>query len=174
VPAFVRGGFTSLGVCGALLAGLVAFPIQASAQTNFRLLHTFPGVGPSHPAGRLVQASDGNFYGTTAVGGGANGGKIFKLTPAGVLTILHTFTFGNSDGGIPQSGLIQATDGNLYGTTQNGGSFGQGTVYQVSTSGSFTVLRSFNQGSDGQPSGALIQATDGNLYGMTQRGGSFG
>jgi uncharacterized repeat protein (TIGR03803 family) len=174
VPSFVRRGLTCLGVCGAMGAALLAFPIQASAQTNFKLLHTFPSIGVSHPTGRIIQASDGNFYGTTSNGGPANGGSVFQLTPGGALTILHTFSFGNFDGGTPQSGLIQASDGFLYGTTQNGGSFGQGTVYQISTSGVFTVLHSFSQGSDGRPFAALIQASDGNLYGTTQNGGSFG
>jgi uncharacterized repeat protein (TIGR03803 family) len=122
-----------------LVAGVLPLPIQANAQTNFTLLHTFSTIRPSHPTSALVQASDGNYYGTSD-GGIANGGTLFRLTPAGTLTILHSFS--SVDGVNPQGPLIQASDGNLYGTTQLGG--GGGTVFKISTSGTFTLLHSFD------------------------------
>src|SRR5208282_1174964 len=85
------------------------------------------------PFAGLVQGTDGNFYGTT-VSGGANGlGTIFKLTPSGALTTLYSFCSqsGCSDGENPYAGLVQASDGNFYGTTQNAGAIGYGTVFSL-------------------------------------------
>jgi uncharacterized repeat protein (TIGR03803 family) len=137
------------------------------------------------PEGGLIQGTNGNFYGTTA--GGANSlGTAFEITPAGALTTLHTFcsqsssTASCTDGGRPEAGLIQATDGNFYGTTEVGGAYGSyGTVFKITPAGALTTLYSFcsqNATSppcpDGAtPFGALIQATDGSLYGTTSAGG---
>ncbi len=76
----------------------------------------------------MIQASDGNFYGTTYGGGPSNAGTVFKITPSGVESVLYSFTGGN-DGGSPLAGLIQAADGNFYGTTQYGGPSNAGTVF---------------------------------------------
>jgi uncharacterized repeat protein (TIGR03803 family) len=92
----------------------------------------------------LVQATDGNFYGTNDGGGTAGAGTFFKLTPSGTLTTLYTFCSqsGCADGANP-SGLIQATDGNFYGTALNGGAFGDGTVFKITPTGTLTTLYSF-------------------------------
>jgi uncharacterized repeat protein (TIGR03803 family) len=126
----------------------------------------------------LLQATDGNFYGTTEVGGAHNQGTVFKITPAGALTTLYNFCSASAcaDGQQPLAGLIQANDGNFYGTTSKGGTFNYnyGTVFQITPAGALTTLHSLN-GTDGfQPSGALIQASDGNLYGTTSWGGAYG
>ncbi len=141
------------------------------------------GLGPN---GGLVQAADGNFYGTTTAGGGnASGspclsfyststcGTIFKITPAGVLTTLHVFCSRTNsqhaclDGAVPQGPLIQASDGNLYGTTQFGGTNFFGTVFRITPEGSLTTIYSFTGLGDGaQPTTGLVQAADGNLYGV--------
>jgi uncharacterized protein (TIGR03437 family) len=143
------------------------------------------------PSARVIQASDGNFYGTTYGGGANNGGTIFRVTPGGTLTTLHSFSgysSSNADGTLPIAALIQATDGNLYGTSWDGGAYGQGTVFQVTLGGTFTTLHSFcpsapstvvpNQllyCTDGaQPDGDLIQASDGNIYGTAFLGGANG
>ena len=76
--------------------------------------------GPTEPRDTLIQATDGNFYGTTFEGG-AGSGTVFKMTPAGIVSVLHVFTGGATDGGRPATKLIQATDGNFYGTTTEGG-----------------------------------------------------
>jgi uncharacterized repeat protein (TIGR03803 family) len=121
----------------------------------------------------LTQGSDGNFYGTTALGGASNEGTVFKITPAGVETVLDSFT-GGTDGSQPQAALIQSTDGNFYGTTISGGTSGQGTVFKITPSGFETVLHSFAGGAtDGNgPYAALVQGVDGSFYGTTRGGGA--
>jgi uncharacterized repeat protein (TIGR03803 family) len=122
----------------------------------------------------LTQGSDGNFYGTTALGGASNEGTVFKITPAGVETLLYSFT-GGADGGQPQAALIQASDGNFYGTTIGGGTSGQGTVFKITSSGFESVLYSFTGGGDGGvPQAGLVQGVDGNFYGTTAGGGASG
>jgi uncharacterized repeat protein (TIGR03803 family) len=140
------------------------------------------------PLGGLFQASDGNFYGTTAVGGtGTNGyGTVFKITPEGTLTTLYNFCAQTdcSDGSRPSAGLVQATDGSFYGTTYGGGTNGAfcpsegdgcGTVFKITPEGMLTTLHTFCQQSgcaDGYgPQAGLVQATDRNFYGTTAWGG---
>jgi uncharacterized repeat protein (TIGR03803 family) len=137
----------------------------------------------SGPYAGLVQASDGNFYGTTGTGGAfGNYGTIFKITPSGTLTTLYSFCAQNgcADGEYPGAELVQATDGNLYGTTQSGGtsqncdSYGCGTVFKITPSGTLTTLHSFNYADGGYPYAGLVQARDGNFYGTTFKGGADG
>ncbi|HEY0257121.1 MAG TPA: choice-of-anchor tandem repeat GloVer-containing protein, partial [Candidatus Methylacidiphilales bacterium] len=143
------------------------------------ILHSFSdttGDG-AQPLAGLILASDGNFYGTTSKGGANNFGTIFRMTMTGgtaAVTILHSFSNATTDGDDPEARLTQGTDGNLYGTTSVGGTAGQGTVFEMTTSGTVTILHSFAGGpSDGTaPRAELIQGTDGNLYGTTSGGGS--
>ena len=138
------------------------------------------------PGGGLVQATDGNFYGTTAAGGtgvcsnpsNPGCGTVFRITPSGTLTTLHTFcTLSNCpDGAIPYSALLQASDGNLYGTTGAGGAYSYsygGTIFKMTLTGALTTLHSFDRW-DGTIPAALIQALDGNFYGTTLGGGLNG
>jgi len=126
----------------------------------------------------LVQATDGNFYGTAHLGGAYSGGTVFKITPDGTLTVLYSFCSQSecTDGQEPFAGLIQATDGNFYGTTQLGGAQGGGTVFEITPGGTLTTLYSFcsqSECADGQqPFANLIQATNGNFYGETVFGGT--
>ncbi len=148
--------------------------VRAETLPSVTTLYSFPlssTVG-RNPTTALVQASDGNFYGTTEDGGTAGVGTIFRITPAGALTTIYSFT-GGADGGIPRSPLLQASDGNLYGMTYSyGGPTGSGAVFKSTLSGTLTTLRTFS-GMDGhRPRGPLIQAPDGNIYGTTQAGGS--
>jgi len=132
------------------------------------------------PQAVLVQAADGNFYGTTQWGGTTQGngnGTIFRITPSGAYTSLHSFAGYPTDGAHPIGGLIQATDGNFYGTTPAGGAnFLGGTIYRMTPNGTVTTLYSFcalSQCADGSDSYAtLLQGTDGNLYGTTTDGGT--
>jgi uncharacterized protein (TIGR03437 family) len=127
-----------------------------------------------------MQASDGNFYGTTPIGGAYGGGVIFKITPGGALNTLYSFCpqTGCADGSGPATGPMQASDGNFYGTTYNGGSNSGGTAFKITPGGALTVLHSFCSQTgcaDGKNAYAgLIQGTDGNLYGTTSGGGANG
>jgi uncharacterized repeat protein (TIGR03803 family) len=135
-----------------------------------------------NPYAGLLQATDGNFYGTSYWGGANAGGTVFKITPGGTLTTLYSFcslydpqTDACTDGFYPDAGLLQATDGNFYGTTAYGGSEGGGTVFQITPEGTLSTLYAFcSQGSiatgclDGaNPGATLVQGSDGNLYGTT-------
>jgi uncharacterized repeat protein (TIGR03803 family) len=132
------------------------------------------------PARPFVQAVDGNFYGVNDAGGPDFSGTFFKLTPGGVLSTLYTFCSqpNCTDGALP-TGLIQAADGYFYGTTLNGGTNGDGTVFKISPGGTLTTLYNFcSQGGAGVctdgalPFEGLIQAADGNFYGSTGYGGA--
>jgi uncharacterized repeat protein (TIGR03803 family) len=123
------------------------------------------------PYGGLVQARDGSFYGTAYGGGVNNDGTVFSITSTGNFTPLHSFA-GSSDGAYPYAALMQATDGNLYGTTFEGGTHGLGTVFQITPSGALTTLHSFaGEPSDGSLSTSALVQLGTNLYGTTGIGG---
>ena len=142
-------------------------------------MYLFSYTDGAYPEAGLVQASDGNFYGTTEGGGTGTFGTVFKITSNGTLTTLYNFCvqYPCADGAAPPGVLVQSTDGNLYGTTIAGGtsstcSGGCGTVFKITTSGALTTLHSF-VGSDGvSPFPGLVQASDGNFYGTTYEGGN--
>jgi uncharacterized repeat protein (TIGR03803 family) len=118
--------------------------------------------------GAVIQAFDGNFYGTTDSGGAYNHGTVFKITPAGVLTTLHSFCQQSScpDGYIPGA-LIQATNGDFYGSTYAGGAASGGTVFSITPTGALITVHSFD-GTDGSfPFSTPLQGSDGNFYGTT-------
>jgi uncharacterized repeat protein (TIGR03803 family) len=161
------GDFTCLIDGNAVGCGTV---FKITPGGTLTTLHIFEGADGIGPYGALIQATDGNFYGTTLIGGASGNGTVFKITPSGSLTTLHSFE--GTDGYIPSGALIQAADGNFYGTTMNGGANGYGTVFKITPSGTLTTLHSFVWTDGYGPSGTLIQATDGNFYGITQEGGS--
>lgn len=173
-------GTTPLG--GTMGKGTLFSATTAGAET---VLASFAGgVGGEAPTQSLMQASDGTLYGTSS-GGGLSGahcpsgcGTVFQVTLSGALTVLYQFGLDAGDGLLPSSALIQASDGNLYGTTRAGGigpcSGGCGTVFKVTPSGVETVLYSFQGGTDGAaPMAALVQGSDGALYGTTSAGGQL-
>ena len=140
----------------------------------FTTLHSFDNNDDgNYPTAELMQAIDGNLYGTTESGSAAGAGTVFQITPGGTLTTLHVFCSQYcTDGGYPKGGLIQASDGNFYGTTSWGGTYGRGTVFKITPAGALTTLHSFD-GTDGAyPYSSLIQAADGNFYGTTSAGGN--
>jgi uncharacterized repeat protein (TIGR03803 family) len=157
---------------GGRFNGGTIFQVTPSGQ--FSTLYSFcaqtdcaDGAGPTS----LFQASDGNLYGTS--GGGTNNyGTIFRLTVTGTLTTLYSFcsVTGCNDGYQPEF-LMEASDGNLYGTTYGGGTDLEGTIFQLTMSGNLTTLHSFVVTDGAQPIG-IIQDTDGNFYGATTNGGS--
>jgi uncharacterized repeat protein (TIGR03803 family) len=137
----------------------------------------------SNPHAGLIQGANGNFYGTTLEGGANGGGTVFKITPSGALTTLHSFCSqggaGCTDGYQPEAGLLQATNGNFYGTTVFGGAnntcySGCGTVFKITPSGALTTLHSFNATDGYVPHTALVQAANGMFYGTTLNGGTNG
>ena len=134
------------------------------------------------PDAALIQASDGNFYGTTSQGGVDGYGTVFKipLSPGDTLTTIHSIVCSSEscpEGYAPETALVQATDGTFYGTTLYSAYTTQGSVFQVTPSGTFTGLYTFCHTSgcpDGAiPNAALVQGTDGNLYGTTEKGGAY-
>jgi uncharacterized repeat protein (TIGR03803 family) len=139
--------------------------------------YAFPcGAGGVFPEGPLVQASDGNFYGTTESGGGDRGiqpGTVFRLSQSGVVTTLYDFT-NLTDGSAPIGGLTQGTDGNLYGTTSGGGGKSRGgNLFQISLGGVHTILYYFGASGE-EPYAGVMQDTNGTFYGTTYAGGRDG
>jgi uncharacterized repeat protein (TIGR03803 family) len=128
------------------------------------------------PVAGPIRDSEGNLYGTSLFDGTSNYGTIYEIDSAGNETILHNFSGGAADGAYPGFGnLIMDAAGNLYGTTEEGGAFSTGTVYEFSTSGVLTVLYSFTNGKDGGfPYASLVMDTAGNLYGTAIQGGNGG
>lgn len=140
-------------------------------------LASFNGANGSSPDfGALIQATDGNFYGTTQQGGTYNEGTVFRMTPAGSLTTLHNFCSQNypncTDGNSPYGGLVQGRNGKFYGATIGGGASGYGTIFEITPTGTLHTLHSFDVSDGESPEASLIQATDGNLYGTTPTGGT--
>jgi uncharacterized repeat protein (TIGR03803 family) len=176
------------GSHGSGLSGGTVFRMTASgALTTLYSFCSESNCADGSNPNWIIQAIDGDFYGVTQYGGSKGQGTVFKITPAGKFSILHSFCGSGTcgTGALPQDGLIQASDGNLYGTAFRGGlegctGFGCGTIFKVSPSThALTGIYSFcaqgapcNDGSN--PYGGLIQGTDGNLYGTTYNGGAYG
>lgn len=176
----------------ALSSLFVACSLQA--QSVETVLYSFCSEGGSGctdgeaPTAGLIQGTDGNFYGVTSEGGAnqasasQDAGTIFKLTPSGVPTTLYSFcTFAScTDGSDPGSSLVQGTDGNFYGTTNQGGVYDMyaGTIFKITPAGALITLYSFCQEGtysdcgDGAAPGGLILGKDGNFYGETAAGGA--
>jgi uncharacterized repeat protein (TIGR03803 family) len=152
---------------------------QALARTSDANLISFVPLAaitienaPSAIRGNLIRASDGNFYAVSS-SGGTGRGVIARIAPDGTLSVLHAMAT-NEEGYSPFAGVIQGSDGNLYGTTYLGGDKGGGVVYKVALDGTYTVLRHLGQDKQDAvlPYAGLVQAPDGVIYGTTLRGGT--
>ena len=170
---------------GAFNAGTI-FMLEKSGKET--VLHSFTGgTDGNEPVGSLVTDGSGNLYGTTETGGqagcdlGEGCGVVFKVDRSGKETVLYTFTLG-TDGGLPPDGVIRDHSGNLYGTTQAGGSVnciyysvgGCGTVFKLSPDGTLTTVYAFLGVTDGdEPLSGVVRDEDGNLYGTTAFGGDL-
>ena len=160
------GLLTKVCICFVLFA---ATAITSHAQT-FTNIFTFNYTEGANPNGALVQATDGNLYGTTWAGG--HGYGVFFVIDSGTVTPLHSFE--SSDGAFPNASLVQASNGNFYGTTYGGGANGYGTVFEITSSGAVTTLYSFSSSDGAYPWAGLVQGADGNFYGTTYEGGANG
>ncbi|HWZ83233.1 MAG TPA: choice-of-anchor tandem repeat GloVer-containing protein [Terriglobales bacterium] len=174
-----------IGPCRFFVGCGVVFQIDRAGR--FHSFYRFTGGSDgSRPFGPLVEDVDGNLYGIAQQGGDLNCtdlpdpefpeagcGTVFKLSKQRELTVLHTFEAG-ADGAGPQPGILRDAAGNLYGTTDLGGTSDQGTVFKIASDGTYTLLHTFN-GTDGRnPKGYLVADEAGNLYGTTQAGGVNG
>ena len=150
--------------------------LKIDSAGNLTMLHSFSGfpLDGAAPTAGLVQGTDGNYYGTTASGGMFYQGTVFRMTPAGVLTVLHAFNGFMGEGAVPTAGLVRGSDGNFYGTTVSGGAHYKGTAFKITSLGMLTTLHSFGDvsGDGAVPSAGLVQGTDGNFYGTTASGGT--
>lgn len=160
------GGTSSLGVI---------FKITPAGKLT--VLHDFD-TSFGAPESPLIQASDGNFYGTAPGGSKFAGGVVFRIATAGKFTVLHGLN-GTTDGYSPLAGLVQATDGNFYGTASQGGNStnctsGCGTIFRVTPAGAFEVIYNFDSTTGWLPEVTLVQQTNGILYGDTEFGGTGG
>ena len=157
-----EGGTTGRGVV-----------FKVDPQANETILYTFTGGSDGRsPYGGLTLDAAGNLYGTTRFGGAADSGVVFKLDTAGHETVLYSFT-GGVYGANPYAGVILDADGNLYGTTLNGGAGHAGVVYKLDPSGNQIVLHTFGASGDGLwPWAPVVRDAAGNLYGTTHNGGS--
>jgi uncharacterized repeat protein (TIGR03803 family) len=176
---FVYGGLTLGGdgsfygttYAGGSLNDGTMFKITTNGQLS--TLFSFNGTNGSSPYAGVTEDEHGNFYGVASGEGAGNFGVVFKLTANGVLTNLYSFT-GGADGAQPIGGLMEGADGNLYGTTAYGGTYGAGTVFRIAPGGAFANLLEFDGYNGANPLASLTQGTDGYLYGTTQNGGQGG
>ncbi|HEX4121407.1 MAG TPA: choice-of-anchor tandem repeat GloVer-containing protein [Verrucomicrobiae bacterium] len=159
-----------LKITAAVCLSLTA--LESFGTTAFTNLYSFTnGVDGSMPYAGLTLGTNGNYYGTTYEGGSNKVGTIFEITPSGVFTPLYSFTNGD-DGAYPMDNLTLGSDGNFYGTTYAGGTNRDGTIFQMTPTGTMTILHQF-AGKDGAgPEGALLEVSPGTFYGTTSEGGT--
>ncbi|HEX3430274.1 MAG TPA: choice-of-anchor tandem repeat GloVer-containing protein [Rhizomicrobium sp.] len=157
-----------------LLICALAVPMPGAAHArNFRVLHVFKDTPDGATPWSELLFNGGKFYGTTLEGGTANDGTVYKMDAKGRVTLLYSFQGGN-DGRRPLANVIADGAGNLYGVTDSGGSYDQGTAYRLAPDGTETVIHTFTGGSDGGNSDAgLVLDNSGNLFGTTPVGGPY-
>ena len=163
---------------------IAAVTASRAQSVLFTSLVSFDETNGAYPASMsLVGGADGNFYGTTSIGGTGSDcvspyicGTVFKVTPGGTLTTLYNFCSqpNCTDGDTPLGGLVRGTDGNFYGTTSSGGGRFIGTVFKITAGGGLTTLHTFQGYPDdgGNPSAGLFLGSDGDFYGTTESGGA--
>ncbi len=160
--ATFNGGASGLGT---------VFKIDSAG--TYSVLHDFDGAGGSNPYGPLSLDSAGNLYGTASAGGTSGLGTVFEIDASNNYSVLHNFAGGSTDGSTPQSGMVIDSSGNLFGTTYKGGPADAGTIFEISSTSSFSVLYSFaGTGDGGNPVAAPVIDSSGKLYVTTSTGGT--
>jgi uncharacterized repeat protein (TIGR03803 family) len=166
---------------GAHNGGTVFEVSQNGTETTLYSFCTQPHCADgTHPIAGVILDTKGNLYGTTSNGGAKSKGTVYEISPNGTETVLHSFCLkppACTDGAHPKGGVILDAAGNIYGTTYSGGAYGYGAVFEITPSGTETVLHSFNpaNGTDGSyPYAGVVMDTKGNLYGTTYSGGANG
>jgi len=161
-----------------LLFVLATAATRAQAQT-FTIIYSFTGTTDGGaPEAPVIMDQFGNLYGTTFERGSSNNcffgcGTVFKVDPFGNATVLHSFVGDSTDGGHSFAGLVRDAAGNLYGTTEVGGTAGFGTVFKIDPAGNETIIHNFMgpPGDGAVPTGGLVLDASGNLHGTTSFGG---
>jgi|SRR5579871_4155776 len=179
-----RTALLFLLIVGLLLAGWTRGIARAS---TLQVLYAFPDTGDhnanrqgAYPFAAPVKGKDGCLYGVTYWGGKNGTGIVYKLSPAGVLTVLHPFAAQsrgdapNADGAEPYGSLTIGPEGDLYGVASGGGATGAGVVFKITPRGKFTLLHVFKKPEGAHPCGALLRGQDGAFYGTTTEGGAYG
>jgi len=144
---------------------------KISPAGKLKVLFSFDSVHGAVALAPMIQATDGSLYGTASVGGSNGAGVVFKLPLAGKLSVLYNVAGGTGPSN-PYGGLVQAMDGNFYGTTYQGGAMSDGDIFRISTKGDVSSLFDFDANNGSRPEGTLLQHTNGILYGDTFEGGS--
>jgi uncharacterized repeat protein (TIGR03803 family) len=158
-----RGGEYDLGTVFAI-----------TPDGEFRTVHSFFRKEGDMSLGELLLGRDGWLYGTAVAGGPANTGTVFRVSPSQGFSVLHVFAYYQpSEGVSPRGSLVQGADGCIYGTTEFGGAYGNGTVFRMAPDGTYVDLHSFTQSEGTNPLAGLILAGDGRFYGTTSSGGQF-
>ncbi len=155
-----------------ILGALVFIPALAFAQSyTFSTLVKFPNANKKEPVNpnTLIIDSSGNLYGTSVRGGTFGVGTVFKVTPRGAVSVLHSFS-NLADGGFPAGPVIRDSDGNLYGETSSGGTFNYGTIYKLTPAGKETALYNFPAELSATGGASLVRDSAGNLYGYDGEG----
>lgn len=156
--------------------------------SGFTVLHEFPYAGPWggttypgasgwNPNGDLIEGTDGKLYGTTSAGGSVYGrGEVFRINCDGSGFTVLTGGFPGNEIGIPWAGVVEGSDGKLYGTHSSGGAGSAGGIYSLNKDGTgYTILREFTSATEGgAPKSQLVRGSDGRLYGTNPSGGLSG
>ena len=173
---FAGKGGMRVALTHAVLSALLLVGAQRALATE-AVLHSFMGSpdGATPSGGTLLLDKEGNLYGTTLDRGAYGGGTVFEVTPSGTETVLYSFNTNGTDGITPAGVVVMDESGNLYGTTYQGGTYNLGTAFELTPSGTETILWSFGNGTDGSlPGAGPIRDGNGNLYGTTSEGGAYG
>ncbi len=171
----VDGKLYGTTLYGGTYNGGTAFQLTLGSSPKLKVIHSFSGPTGSQPAGGLMQGADGKLYGTASSGGTSSGGVVFQMSTAGAYKVLRNFisTAPATDGFDPMAGLVQGSDGFLYGVNQSGGANGLGTLFKINTSGStYAVLHDFATATGANPTSTPVLHTNGKVYGMTSAGGA--